>query len=323
MFKFFKSRAFLVLLGFLLIAAFIWYAGPYFAFADVRPLESVRSRLIAIAIVVALWFVKALLKQLRAGSISDKLAKAVAAQLTNAKAGSTLHGDAARLRERFEEAVGALKKDRRAGRSLYDLPWYVIIGPSGSGKTTALANSGLRFPMEQSFGRVPVRGVGGTRNCDWWLTDAAVFLDTAGRYTTQDSDQAADSASWSEFLDLLRKYRRLRPVNGVLLAISAADLITQSATERETTVSAIRHRLEELNRHFRIRLPVYMLVTKCDLVAGFTEYFDDLNQEGRAQVWGASFPYESTLKGQAACPTGPRAWSLLVEMPISAPSPYS
>ena len=41
------------------------------------------------------------------------------------------------------------------------------------------------------------------------------------------------------------------------------------------------------------------MVTKCDLVAGFTEYFDDLAQDGRAQVWGVTFPYEQTLNGEA------------------------
>ena len=92
-----------------------------------------------------------------------------------------------------------------AAASLYDLPWYVIIGAPGSGKTTALINSGLKFPLEQRVGKGALRGVGGTRNCDWWFTDEAIFLDTAGRYTTQDSDAASDSAGWREFLALLQE----------------------------------------------------------------------------------------------------------------------
>ena len=140
-----------------------------------------------------------------------------------------------------------------------------------------------------------MRGVGGTRNCDWWFTDEAVFLDTAGRYTTQDSDAASDSAGWSEFLALLRKYRARRPINGVILTISAQDLLTQGDAGREAHVDAARRRLDELTRELRIQLPVYVMVTKCDLVAGFAEYFDDLTQEGRAQVWGVTFPYEQTL----------------------------
>ena len=47
------KRLSLPLLGLLLVAVFIWYAGPYFAFAEYRPLESPAARLNAIAIVVS------------------------------------------------------------------------------------------------------------------------------------------------------------------------------------------------------------------------------------------------------------------------------
>ena len=97
----------------------------------------------------------------------------------------------------------------------------------------------------------------------------------------------------------LRKYRARRPVNGVILTINAQDLMVQGDTAREAHVEAARRRLNELNRELRIQLPVYLMVTKCDLVAGFTEYFDDLAQEGRAQVWGVTFPYEQTLESEA------------------------
>ena len=143
--------------------------------------------------------------------------------------------------------MATLKQKRRSGHSLYDLPWYVIIGAPGSGKTTALVNSGLKFPIEQRSGKAALRGVGGTRNCDWWFTDQAVLLDTAGRYTTQDSDASADSAAWAEFLALLRKYRGRRPINGVILTISAQDLMIQDTAARETHVAAARRRLDELN----------------------------------------------------------------------------
>jgi type VI secretion system protein ImpL len=204
------------------------------------------------------------------------------------------------MQYRFEDAIATLKQKRRGGHTLYELPWYVIIGAPGSGKTTALVNSGLHFPLEQRSGKGALRGVGGTRNCDWWFTDEAVLLDTAGRYTTQDSDAEADSAGWTEFLALLRKYRGRRPINGVILTISAQDLMTETPAAHEAHVAAARRRLNELNRELRIQLPVYLVVTKCDLVSGFSEYFDDLAQDGRAQVWGVTFPYEQTIKAEGA-----------------------
>lgn len=297
MFSFFRRRAFLVVLGFLLIAVFIWYAGPYFAFGRYRPLETETSRLVAIALVVAFWIGWRLVKRLRAFRASDLLVAAVLRQ-SHPEQGQP-PADVVRLRERFEEGVATLKAQRQGGHSLYDLPWYIIIGAPGSGKTTALLNSGLKFPLEQRVGKGALRGVGGTRNCDWWFTDEAILLDTAGRYTTQDSDASSDSAGWREFLALLKKYRTRRPVNGVILTISAADLMVQSDLEREAQIEAARRRLNELNRELNIQLPVYLMVTKCDLVAGFAQYFDDLTQETRAQVWGVTFPYEQTVSGEA------------------------
>ena len=298
MLGFVKRRGFLTFLGFVLLALFIWFAGPYLAFADYYPFESATARIVLFLFFVALRFALKLLRRWRGQQVSSQLAAAVVQQA--AAEPSRPSAEAVQLRERFEEAITVLKGAQRSGHGLYDLPWYVIIGAPGSGKTTALLNSGLKFPLEQRVGKGALRGVGGTRNCDWWFTDEAVFLDTAGRYTTQDSDADSDSAAWREFLSLLVKHRRRRPVNGVILTISAQDLMTQGERGRESHVAAARHRLNELNEQLRIQLPVYVMVTKCDLVAGFTEYFEDLTQEGRSQVWGVTFPYDQTLKGEAA-----------------------
>lgn len=293
-----RARGVLVFLGLVLLSLAVWFGGPYLGFGDRQPLAPEASRLIAIGVLLAWWLLSLLMKRLRSGRAAAKLANAVVAQQAAAPSGASR--EAAQLRERFEEAVAFLKKNQSGKRSLYELPWYVIIGPPGSGKTTALVNSGLKFPLEQRFGKEALRGVGGTRNCDWWFTDEAVLLDTAGRYTTQDADESADSAGWAEFLNLLTRYRRRRPLNGVIVTLSASDLMTHTPAEREANVAAVRRRLDELNRHLKVRLPVYLWVTKSDLIAGFNEYFDDLDAEARGQVWGMTFAPEKGAKGTAA-----------------------
>jgi type VI secretion system protein ImpL len=62
----------------------------------------------------------------------------------------------------------------------------------------------------------------------------------------------------------------------------------------------VRRRLDELATELRIGVPVYMVLTMCDLIAGFSEFFDDLSPELRSQVWGMSFPVEQTMNGTAA-----------------------
>lgn len=294
-----KQHWLISFLGVLALAALIWFAGPYIAIAGREPLASPVVRLLVILLLVVLWGLNNLRKQLQAARASsqiiDDLADSAASQSAETSRGDESAEEVALLKQRFDEALDVLKASRKKGAagSLYDLPWYIIIGPPGAGKTTALLNSGLKFPLADRFGSGELKGVGGTRNCDWLFTDQAVLLDTAGRYVTQDSHAEVDSAAWEGFLNLLKKHRRRRPVNGVLVAINLADLMQQNAHERDMHVRAIKQRIQELYKHFGMRLPVYVLLTKCDLVAGFTEFFDDLGREERAQVWGFTMPLAS------------------------------
>jgi type VI secretion system protein ImpL len=167
----------------------------------------------------------------------------------------------------------------------------MFIGAPGSGKTTALIHSGLRFPLADRLGTERIRGVGGTRNCDWWFTDEAVLIDTAGRYTTHESDRDADRAAWQGFLGLLKKTRPRQPINGVLLTVSVADLLGATPATLAEMGAALRARIRELTEQFGTRVPLYLLVTKTDLLAGFTEFFADMSKEERAQVFGFTLPY--------------------------------
>ena len=292
-----KSGWFITLVGILLLAVLIWLGGPYLGFGSSQPLTSVAARLLLIVLVVVVWLAILQVRAWRARGKAQQMSGELAGQGVSADDRSTAERN--QLQARFQEAVDTLRKTRRGG-NLYALPWYVVIGPPGSGKSTLLQNSGLNFPLSERFGKEALRGVGGTRNCDWWFTDEAVFLDTAGRYTLQDSDRDADASAWAEFLKLLRKYRKRRPINGVVIAMSMSDLLTLDETGLAEHIQAIRRRLEELATHLRIGVPVYLSFTKCDLVAGFGEFFDDLNPEMRSQVWGFSFPIDATMDGSAA-----------------------
>jgi type VI secretion system protein ImpL len=299
----FKSRLFITLIGLLLLSLLIWFGGPYLGIGESQPLGSPIVRLLVIIVIVVIWAVWLQVQQMRVRGKAKQMASDLSDQGASQASGERDDRSAnerTQLQGRFQEAVETLRKNRSGGTNLYALPWYVVIGPPGSGKSTLLQNSGLNFPLSNKFGKEAIRGVGGTRNCDWWFTDEAVFLDTAGRYTTQDSDRGADSSAWTEFLNLLRKYRKRRPINGVIVAMSLSDLLTLDAGGRQQHIQSVRQRLDELAKHLRIGVPAYLVFTKCDLVAGFTEFFDDLNPELRSQVWGMSFPVDKTMDGSAA-----------------------
>jgi type VI secretion system protein ImpL len=265
------------------LAAVVYFAGPFIAFGSWHPLENAIVRNIIILLLVAGAAGIAGFSFLR----RRKGAKQIADGISGAEQAVN---DEPVLQERMKDALATLKtaSGNKSGY-LYDLPWYVIIGPPGAGKTTALVNSGLKFPLAGGATPAAVAGVGGTRYCDWWFTEEAVLIDTAGRYTTQDSDAKSDKESWFSFLDLLKKSRPRQPINGVLVAISVEDILTMSRQDLAAHAEAIRMRLLELHQRLKVSFPVYALFTKTDLVAGFTEYFSYLNEAGRRQVWGATF----------------------------------
>ena len=291
--EFFKNKWVIQLLGIIALSLLIWFVAPLIAIAGNVPLASELSRVVVILVIVVVWMLFSLLMQLKANRANAQMAT----DLVGAADSPTKEADAeiSTIANNFDEALQTLKvgaKNAQGKNYLYDLPWYIIIGPPGSGKTTALINSGLEFPLADKFGKGAVRGVGGTRNCDWWFTDQAVLLDTAGRYVTQDSHEAVDKAAWLGFLELLKKHRPRRPVNGVIITMSLSDLLKQTEEERSQHALAIRQRIEELHTQFGIRFPIYMLFTKADLVAGFNDFFATLSKDEREQVWGVTFPAE-------------------------------
>ena len=275
---------FLVVLSLLLWAGLVWFAFPLIGFGESRPFDPIWVRILLIALVWLTVGVVYLVKFLRRRKAEKALEDAIAEP--------AITGDGEVLSEKMTEALAVLKKSSGGKSYLYDLPWYVIIGPPGSGKTTALLNSGIKFPLAEKGGGA-VAGVGGTRYCDWWFSEEAVLIDTAGRYTTQDSDAEADRESWLSFLRLLKTHRENQPINGVIVSISVQEVLTGTPAELEAHADTIRRRLMEIHEELKVDFPVYVLFTKADLISGFMEYFGSFAASRRQKVWGHTFQTDS------------------------------
>ncbi|OQY08376.1 MAG: hypothetical protein B6I22_00760 [Desulfobacteraceae bacterium 4572_123] len=198
--------------------------------------------------------------------------------------GAERKDSALELQQRWKEAMEALRKShlKKLGNPLYVLPWYLVIGESGSGKTTAIKSARLSSPFAEV---TRTSGISGTRNCDWWFFEQAILIDTAGRYAIP-VDEGHDKDEWQKFLSQLIKFRKKEPINGLVVTVGADKLVSAGAEVLEADGRKIRQRIDELMRVLGARFPVYLLVTKCDLVQGMTQFCDQLTEKNHEQAMG-------------------------------------
>lgn len=195
------------------------------------------------------------------------------------------------LRTQMQEAIKTIRKskigDQTGKAALYELPWYMVIGNPAAGKSSAVLHSGLKFPFMEKTNKLSVQGVGGTRNCDWFFSTEGILLDTAGRYSVYEEDRS----EWLAFLNLLKKNRPKAPINGIIIAVSIAELTKNDPNYALDLAKNLRSRVQDLTEQLEVYAPVYVVFTKMDLVSGFRDFFHDYEQDDREQVWGATIPY--------------------------------
>jgi hypothetical protein len=189
------------------------------------------------------------------------------------------------LANRFQEGVDIY---RAAGKNLYSLPWYVLVGEPGSGKTEMLRHSDV--PVPQGLSDLP--GVGGTINMNWWFTEKAVVLDTAGRIMFQQVE-AGKTTEWKTFLELLKKARPNCPINGLMLVIPAESLIRDNQSRVVEKAKKIARQFDLIQRTLDIRFPVFIVITKSDLINGFRSFFERVDIRDQGQMLGWSNPSQN------------------------------
>jgi type VI secretion system protein ImpL len=303
-----------------LVCLLIWYAMPPIAFGSTKPFESVWLRALLIGVIVVaytIYLIITLIKKARADAefaswlfgSKDKETSDLAKDEIKTMQGITKQAltslKSMRLGALQGAGVSALRRMVEGKRYLYELPWYMMVGRPGAGKTTVMLNSGLQFPTASISAQSALAKDRGTINCSWWFSNDAVMVDTAGRFTAQEAgaDQAKNAAAWQGFLGVLRKARPRAPINGALLTIDVADIVNSSEADLLTHAATLRARLSELRSQLGIRFPVYVIVTKADLLKGFNDYFSSLTAESLAQVWGFTLPWESDTSKFKLLPT--------------------
>ncbi|MBI4526676.1 MAG: FHA domain-containing protein [Deltaproteobacteria bacterium] len=203
------------------------------------------------------------------------------------------------LRQKWAEALRMLRASRlrkTAEDPVDALPWFVVLGESRSGKTAAIRAA---HPLPSPASASAAEDRFGTPNCDWWFFNDLIFLDTTGRYVFP-SNPAADDVEWREFLSLIKRDRHREPINGVIITLAADSLASRPPERLKEDAIQFRRRVDEMIRHLGAKFPVYLLVTKSDILPGFSDFFSALPDQSFGQAMGFANTHTENPTGALA-----------------------
>ncbi|WP_436872652.1 type VI secretion system membrane subunit TssM [Acinetobacter haemolyticus] len=240
-----------------------------------------------------------LIQRRRHAAQGEELANAIEQNTSAEQAQQKDKAELQLIQQQMKESIQLIRKsklgDKKGNAALYELPWYMVIGNPAAGKSSAIYNSGLKFPFEETHQKMVSAGLSGTRNCDWFFSTEGILLDTAGRYSVYSEDHS----EWLGFLNILKKNRSKAPINGLIVIVSIAELVSQSPENSLKLAKNLRARIQDLTEKLEVVVPVYLVFSKMDLIAGFTEFFDCYESQEYNQAWGATLPYDQSSSHNA------------------------
>jgi type VI secretion system protein ImpL len=277
---------------FVLLNVAIWWAGPWLVVGETQPLLSIMARVVTSVIFslgcFAVW-----------GVMQWRRLEGYREQQERER---QLQDDPIqRYEERQEvelnQVMHSMQESMNKRNYLYALPWYLVLGLENAGKTSLINRSGQNFVFS-SVMRASGKKSENPYSFDWWIGDDSVLIDPDGELLTQrntekDADGEMERRLWLNFVQWLEKTRSRRPLNGVVLALDIAHLSTATTTERRAYANLLRARLRELMETLSTRLPVYVTLTKLDLLYGFEPFFRQYTRSQREDVLGFTFSMDS------------------------------
>jgi|GEM_PF-2043402 len=189
----------------------------------------------------------------------------------------------------FYKATNFLKINIGGRNYAYKIPRYLLIGSSNSGKSTLLEslNSRLVGSMKETTDNEK-------EALKWFFYDTGSFLEIPGEFFIKEEAIDSNQRKFQEILSLLVHFRVRKPVDGLVLTIPADELTTLSKLDTDSLIRRaeyVKSQLNTIQDKLGFILPIYITITKCDLIDGFEEFSTMLPNEKLNDIfgWSSSF----------------------------------
>lgn len=300
------------LLGFIglgLVLVAIWWLGPQWTWRTHQPLATTAQRSVAtllLVIVPLLCWIVVLRSRFRRLQGERLQAAAVEADPSLAFVQDQQQALDQQLASYLQHAGGR--------RAMYRLPCYLVLGAEGAGKSSLVERTQQQFSLTH-IGKAQALGLHGDEpayGVDWWISDEVLILDPPGDFITQgyagvDRQRTwrdpkptlpvgTQAKLWAHLLDWLVRNRARRALNGLVWVVDLPALLHAAPEQRTTLAHMARARLHELSSQLGLRLPLYVVFSKLDLLDGFDEFARQLSPTQREHLLGFSFKLDVTAK---------------------------
>jgi len=273
------SVAWLLLLAWIFLLVWIWWKGPTWTLYGEGWLQPLANRWLATAawgLIALAWLTVRVMKRLQQLEQQQKQQREETRDpISVERTAQQRYLDHWQLR---------LQRHLDSRRYLWQLPWYMVIGPAASGKTTLLREG---FPSDLIYTPEAVRGTEPRLFITPYVGKQAVIFDADG--TLCEQPDVLHRHLWEHGLDWLLQKRARQPLNGLILTLDLPDLLTADKRRREHLVQMLRSRLQDVRQHLHCQLPVYVVLTRLDLLTGFAALYQSLDKQDRDRILGVTF----------------------------------
>jgi type VI secretion system protein ImpL len=202
------------------------------------------------------------------------------------------------LRNSFRQAVELIEGNIAARSERYGIPWVLVLNEGLEQRGLPIEQSGVPSALSsEAASSATSQGIG------WHFFDKGIVVEMQGAYLGSPDDENSAEKPWDEFLGLCHKYRPQRPFDSVVITVPAAMLMDTSpdaALELGKMARLAHRRLWLAQNRFAMRFAVYVTVSGCDKIEGFSAFARALPEPMRAGMLGWSSPYDLSTTYQDA-----------------------
>lgn len=291
--KILKSRAFWWFWVAVLISLLIWFVGPEISFYDVAPFANLGVQIFLMILTFLVWFIihfKARIKQHLQGTKifrDEGEAKPQLAGHISRRQSRLLKKDFWRMKN-FVRGREARRYWFFKRNNIYDVPWYLVLGAQGAGKTSLVRQADLHF-VRQSYSDFDMQSAA----FHYALSEEALLLDVDQKLFSQKT--LKERHLWLTLLKCIKRARSRRPLNGVMVTVTVADLLNSEREQKQKLFEDLRLRLHEVQRRLGMQVPIYVVVTHLDDLSGFTDFVLRFTEPEREEIFGITFATKAEM----------------------------